>query len=603
MGAGLKMTTFDEIRRAALAMTADCSSALQRIGRNAESDAVRDARNQLLDGRLTAVTIGEYKRGKSSLVGALVEDPALFPVNADIATSVITSIEYAAEEQITVFLDGQETSLPHWITRDQIADFVTEQGNPGNKRAARLLRIQTPSERLKDGLVLLDTPGAGGLNPAHTATTYAVLGSADVGIFVIDALTTLNMQELSILEAAARLAARMIVVVTKIDKVIDPATAVSNARMKLTGVLGPETGASIPVIPVSSSAKLDWLRTGDPDSLADSNFGSLETALWSLLGQQGGVLLLGRALSRAITTLNHVITVREAELVGLSSVPADIRDAAGKLRQQRDQLAALAQQGAGWRRALVGAFDEIRDRGDVSLGARLGVIAGDVDRQLAAKPKPEDQQAILADLERDMTVAWSALIRDARGNVAGLCDDIESMTGLSVNPGLKVGGRLTAFDSFQARPKSAGKTSGMSGLEALGRIGEVLSWVDPTGVLFFVSQIVAKYGASLTKTKKQRAEFESGIRDLLTRAELELRNRLAELLDSAEDSVTSGYERLIRDRDKSVSAAAEALHAGAGATARVAEVRDSLRELQGLRDRAAALTSQLTATGSFPVVT
>ena len=152
------MATFDEIRRDALAMMAACCSALQRIGRNAESDAVRDARNQLLDGRLTAVAIGEYKRGKSSLVGALVEDPALFPVNVDIATSLITSIEYAAEEQITIFLGEKESSVPQWISRDQIADFVTEQGNPGNKRAARLLRIQTPNERLKDGLVLLDTP-------------------------------------------------------------------------------------------------------------------------------------------------------------------------------------------------------------------------------------------------------------------------------------------------------------------------------------------------------------------------------------------------------------------------------------------------------------
>ena len=96
-----------------------------------------------------------------SLVGALVEDPALFPVHVDIATSLITSVEYAAEEQITVFLGGKESSVPQPISRGQIAEFVTEQGNPGNMRSARLLRIQTPNEWLKDGLVLLDTPGAG----------------------------------------------------------------------------------------------------------------------------------------------------------------------------------------------------------------------------------------------------------------------------------------------------------------------------------------------------------------------------------------------------------------------------------------------------------
>lgn len=596
------MATFDEIRRDALAMTADCCSALRRIGRNAESDAVRDARNQLLDGRLTAVTIGEYKRGKSALVGALVEDPALFPVNVDIATSLITSIEYAAEEQITIFLRQEESSVPQWISRDQIADFVTEQGNPGNKRAARLLRIQTPSQRLKDGLVLLDTPGAGGLNAAHTAITYAVLSSADVGIFVIDALTPLTVQELSMLETAARLGARMIVVITKIDRVVDYDSAVSNAKMKLTGVLGPDVGASIPVIPVSSTAKLDWLRTGDPDSLSDSNFEVLDAALWSLLGQQGGVLLLGRALSRTIATLNDVVTVREAELVGLSSVEADIRDTAGRLQRQRDQLVALAQPEAGWRRTLVEAFNDIRDRGDASLASQLSVITDKVNDQLAASGKTQNEQAILASFEREVTVTWSALIRDARGDVAGLCDDIESMTGLSVNPGLKVGGKLTAFDSFEARLKSGGKTSRMSGLEALGRIGEVLSWFDPTGVLFFISLIVAKYGSSSAKAKKQREEFESGIRDLLNRAELELRNRLAELIDSAEESVTASYERLIRDRDRSVSAAARALHAGMGESARIAEVRDSLSELQRLRDRAAALASQLAAGHASSVV-
>jgi translation elongation factor EF-1alpha len=241
------MATFDEIRRDALAILADCCSGLHRMGRSAESDVVRDARNQLLDGRLTAVTIGEYKRGKSSLAGALVEDPALFPVDAAITTSLITSVEYAAEEQITVFLDEKESSVPQWITRDQIADFVTEQGNPGNKRAARVLRIQTPNERLKHGLVLLDTPGVGGLNAAHTATTYAVLSSADVGIFVIDALTPLTMQELSVLETTAGLGARLLFVITKIDQVTDYDVAASNAKMKLTSVLGPDVGASIPV--------------------------------------------------------------------------------------------------------------------------------------------------------------------------------------------------------------------------------------------------------------------------------------------------------------------------------------------------------------------
>lgn len=596
------MSKFDEIRHDSLATLADCCSALQRIGRKAESDLVLDARNQLLDGRLTAVTVGEYKRGKSSLVGALVEDPELFPVNVDITTSLITSIENAAEEQITVFMRDKESSTPQWISRDQIADFVTEQGNPRNTRAARLLRIQTPNERLKDGLVLLDTPGAGGLNTAHTAITYAVLGSADVGIFVIDALTPLTVQELSMLETTAKLGARMLVVITKIDRVMDSSSAVSNAKAKLIGVLGPDLGASIPVIPVSSSAKLDWLRTGDRDSLAESNFEALEAVLWSLLGQEGGVLLVGRALSRVITVLNDVIAVQEAEVVGLRAAEAEIQDAAGKLQEQHDQLLALAQPGAGWRRTLVDAFDRIRTRTDGSLASHLSTITAKVDGQLAAGPKSYDEQAILSEIERDVTVTWSGLTRDARGDVADLSDDIEAMTGLSVNPGISAGGKLTAFDSFGARYKSSDRTSRMSGLEALGRVGEVIGWFDGSGVLFFVSQIVTKFGIGAGKVKRQHQEFERNVRDLLGRAQLELQDRLTEIIDSAEESITSSYEKLIRDRSGSVSAAGRALRAGPGESARLMHAEGSLSELTGLRDRASALAGQLTAAQGPPVV-
>ena len=270
------------------------------------------------------------------------------------------------------------------------------------------------------------------------------------------------------LETTAKLGARMLVVITKIDRVMDSSSAVSNAKAKLIGVLGPDLGASIPVIPVSSSAKLDWLRTGDRDSLAESNFEALEAVLWNLLGQEGGALLVGRALSRAITALNDVIAIQEAELVGLKSAEDEIHDAAGKLQEQRDHLLALAQPGAGWRRTLVDAFNAIRARTDGSLASQLATVTARVDRQLAAGPKSYDEQAILSELERDLTVTWSGLLRDARGDVADLSDDIEAMTGLSVNPGISAGGKLTAFDSFGARYKSSERTSRMSGARGAG---------------------------------------------------------------------------------------------------------------------------------------
>jgi type IV secretory pathway ATPase VirB11/archaellum biosynthesis ATPase len=47
---------------------------------------------RLGDDTLTVVVCGEFKRGKSSLLNALLEEvPPLFPVDARVATSVVTS--------------------------------------------------------------------------------------------------------------------------------------------------------------------------------------------------------------------------------------------------------------------------------------------------------------------------------------------------------------------------------------------------------------------------------------------------------------------------------------------------------------------------------
>ena len=53
---------------------------------------------------------------------------------------------------------------------------------------------------------------------------------------------------------------------------------------------------------------------------------------------------------------------------------------------------------------MLDAFNNIRESSDASLAARLDVITSQVNDQLAAAPKEQDEQAILGRLERDVTV-------------------------------------------------------------------------------------------------------------------------------------------------------------------------------------------------------
>ena len=73
------------------------------------------------------------------------------------------------------------------ITLDEIPDWASEHGNVDNGRSIRAVEIRVPRQLLSSGLALIDTPGVGGLHSVHGAATMAVLGTAQVVIFVSDA--------------------------------------------------------------------------------------------------------------------------------------------------------------------------------------------------------------------------------------------------------------------------------------------------------------------------------------------------------------------------------------------------------------------------------
>jgi Dynamin family len=599
----VETSLFNEIRRDALQLLDDACDQAKRRDLRKQIDEIGESKKQLLSGRLTTAACGEFKRGKSTLLGALVEQPALCPPNVDISTSVVSTLEYGPEEQITAFIGDRGDAAPVQISRQQIAEYVTEQGNPGNDQKVQLLRIQSPIPLLKTGLVLLDTPGAGGLNTDHTAVTYGILGSVDVAIFVIDALTPLTVDELSLLHTVDRQAARLLLAVTKIDRVAGYETAVSNARLKLDELLGPDRSAMIPIIPVSSTAKLDWVRTKDEESLEVSNFPALETALWEMLTEQGGAILISRAMSQLVRTLDDVRTPLDVELVALTGDQGDVASTAASLQVQHDHLAELAGPGAGWRRVLLDAFNEIRNDAEDRLIRELTAVEEEVDGTLAEPHALDRAQELLADLERDVSVLWSGLVRDLRVSVADLSDRVEGVTGVRPNPVLAHGGVLTAFETFGRVDRPAHGEPG-AGFMALGWLGEVLSYVMGNVVVYAISQVATSLGVGTARAKRQQQEFAEDVRDQLRRADRELRADLTELLDSSETSLMRSFDTVIEaDRDRLI-AADRAMRAepGSATRERVDKLNTELRLLTDLRARATSIVDRVTAPdGRLPV--
>ena len=125
--------------------------------------------------------------------------------------------------------------------------------------------ITLPSEPLASGLVLLDTPGIGGVYTEHTAATNAVLPLADAIVFVADVHRPLTVPELRFLKRATEVAEvgndrdALICVLTRIDQQADYERTVADAQATLAA----EIGWPVPVVPVSSVLKLKYLASRD----------------------------------------------------------------------------------------------------------------------------------------------------------------------------------------------------------------------------------------------------------------------------------------------------------------------------------------------------
>ena len=66
-----------------------------------------------------------------------------------------------------------------------LADYITESGNPGNKKQVASVELAYPSPFLESGIILIDTPGIGSTHAHNTRTTEGYLEQVDAGIVVL----------------------------------------------------------------------------------------------------------------------------------------------------------------------------------------------------------------------------------------------------------------------------------------------------------------------------------------------------------------------------------------------------------------------------------
>jgi len=135
---------------------------------------------------------GRVSSGKSSLLNHIVQKDIL-PVGVTPITAVPTRLIYGDAPRLSVWFADRS---PERIDIARLPELVSEHQNPGNYKHVSRIVVELPSDRLRDGVVLVDTPGLGSLATAGAAETLAYLPRCDLGVVLVDAGSTLTEDDI-----------------------------------------------------------------------------------------------------------------------------------------------------------------------------------------------------------------------------------------------------------------------------------------------------------------------------------------------------------------------------------------------------------------------
>jgi len=368
----------------------------RRSGNEVRSAACRELLAKLAEDRFTLAVVGQFKRGKSSLMNALLGCEVL-PIGVLPVTSAITVLRFGPTERLLV--TRKAAQFPEEASVSRLSEYVTETGNPGNRKGISAVYVELPHPFLRRGLEFVDTPGVGSAVEANTATTYEFLPKCDAVVFVTSGETPFTSAEKEFLRDIREHLRKVFVVVNKVD-LLAPEDREQLLRYLEASLREHVDAADLKCFPVSSRQALEAKLSGNGAGLSASGLPALEEALGRFLATERQAVLLeaiaDKALRLCSEELREARAFRHLRVQAGAHPPGDAEVASqfAALRQQHvARVKELEQQVQRQLRA------EIATRWEAFASAETPALERELEAELAERTK---DQAVTA-------LHWTAL--------------------------------------------------------------------------------------------------------------------------------------------------------------------------------------------------
>jgi len=538
---------------------------------NGVGDEARDLAGRVAEGRFYIACLGQFKRGKSTLLNALIGREVL-PTGFVPVTAVPTVIRHGEDLGARVRLrDESWRSIPV----ADLALYVAEDHNPQNTRRVTGLEVFAPCPLLESGLCLVDTPGLGSVFAENSAATAAFIPHIDAALIVLGADPPLAGEELALIVAIAPQVENLIVVLNKADRTTDAerSAAARFARGLLEKRLRRAMG---PIFEVSALERLedrgperDWRRlTGTLLNLVESSGRQLvheacergverlsEELLAILADQREALLRPIEESERRIATLKETVARAEESLVELG------------FRMMAEQQRICSTFGARHRAfvdaVLPGARQAFRyaPRGfGPSYRRRLMQQAQEIARRHVSPWLKTEQE----DAEKEYgraTLRFVELGNELRERLAQ-----SGMTELSLMPHA-----LRAEDGFRTKSRFS--------------FAELIELAQPASPLRWLADVALSCAGAYAAIESDAWQFlERLLETNSTRVQSDIMDRLEESRNRLEADLRRVLHGVVRMAEQALAQARQTQQAGAGAVEESIERLEKLRqEIQTLR--------------------
>ncbi len=279
------------------------------------------------------VVMGQFKRGKTSLINALIGCD-LLPVAVVPLTSIATILTYGDNLKITVCLNNGECME---IPLEKLGDYVTEKGNPKNIKGVSEVYITYPSSYLKDGVRLIDTPGVGSVYQHNTEVAYQYIHKSDAVFFLVSVDQPMSKNELDFLNDVKAYSSKIFFLLNKKDYLSEDELRESVEFIK--NILS-EIYESPKIYPISAKLALSGIKTNDDRIILESGIKEFLADLNKFLMEEKGNVLINAVSNNILKNLQQLEFEVDLEMKSLKTPLNDLKE---KIQLFEDKKADIVQ--------------------------------------------------------------------------------------------------------------------------------------------------------------------------------------------------------------------------------------------------------------------